>query len=108
MGGGNLGRDSAGIAVRSDGFADLLQQRIEHQPGIADKSDLGLDILVEMRGIQGRMDDGLAFGHADAEGRLRERAANAENQIGLTEEFGHSAGHCEPAGPQRKRMRLGE
>ena len=54
------------------------------------------------------MDDGLALGHGDAEGGFGERAADAEDDVGVTQKFRHRARHGEAAGAERQRMRLGE
>jgi hypothetical protein len=87
---------------------DLFQQRIEHQAGIADQADPGLDILVEMVGIERRMNDGLALRHPNAERGFGERAADAEDHIGLAEEFWHRARHRDAPRSERQRMRLRE
>ena len=54
------------------------------------------------------MDDGLAARHLDAEIGLGEGAADAEDHVGLGEEFRHRARHGETARAERQRMRLGE
>ena len=99
MGSGDLLGHRARIAIRCDGLADLFQQRIEHQRRIADQPDPGFDILVEMVGIERRMDDGLALRHRDAEGGFGEGTADAEDHVGLGEEFRHRARHATPPEP---------
>ena len=97
VGGGDLGGNPTCVAVGGDGLADLFQQRIEHQAGIANQSDPGLDVLVEVCGVERRMDDGLALGHGDAEIGLGEGTADAEDHIGLAQEFRHRARYGETA-----------
>ena len=54
------------------------------------------------------MDDGLALRHGDAERGFGEGAADAEDHVGLGEEFRHRARHREAARAERQRMRLRE
>ncbi len=54
------------------------------------------------------MDDGLALRHRDAERGFGKRAADAEDHIGLGQEFWHRARHGEPAGAERQGMRFGK
>ena len=81
---------------------------LARKAGVANEADLRLDILVEMIGIERRMDDGLSTRHLDAEIGLGERAADAEDHIRLGEEFRHRARHREPARAERERVRLGK
>src|SRR5579859_6369022 len=106
--GRDLGRDRAWIAIRCDGLADLFLQRVEHEAGVADETYPALDILVEVVGIERRMDDGFAGWHLDAEIGLGEGAADAEDHVGLGGKFRHRARHGQSAGAERQRMRLGE
>ena len=99
MRGRDLGGDRASASRSALTVLRSLEQRVEHQAGVADQADFGLDVLVEMVGIERRVDDGLALGHGDAEGGLGERAADAEDHVGLAEEFRHRARHATPPEP---------
>lgn len=88
------------VAIRRYGLADLFQERVEHQAGIADQADPGLDILVEMVGIEGRMMMHLGFRHGNAERGLGERAADAEDCRRLRRaNFGTARGTARPLEP---------
>jgi len=54
------------------------------------------------------VDDGLARWHRDAEVRLRERAADAEDDVRLFQEMMHRRRDREAPGAQRQRMRFGK
>ena len=49
--------------------ADLGDERIEHQAGIADEGEIDAILLVDVARVVGRMDDGLAGRHARARKR---------------------------------------
>jgi len=79
-----------------------------YQRGIADQADLAGDVLVEVIGVERSVDDLLPRRHLHAEIRLRERTADAEDQVGIVEEMPHRLGDRQAARPQRQRMILGE
>ena len=65
------------------------------RPASPTRPILRVDILVEMVGIERGVDDGLALRHRDAEVGFGEGAADAEDDVGLGEEFRHRARHRE-------------
>ena len=100
VGGRDLGCDRRRVAIRRDGLADLFQQRVEDQPGVTDQADLGLDILVEMVGVERRMDDGLALRHGDAERRLGEASSRCRrSRRRRPGNFGTARGTARPPDP---------
>ncbi len=82
--------------------------RCEHELGIADDAERHRHVLVDVGGIERRLDDLGARRHLDAEVGLGERAADAEDQVRLVEERAHRLRDGEAAGAERQRMRLGE
>jgi hypothetical protein len=71
---------------------ELVQQRLEDQPGIADQRLLADHVLVEVHRIEGGVDDRLTRRHVDAEVGLGEAATDAEDQIGVVEKMVHRGG----------------
>ena len=66
------------------------------------------DVLVEMVGIERRVNDLLALRHRDGEIAFGEAAADAEDHICLVEEVPHGLGHRQSTGAERERMILRE
>src|SRR5215472_3517653 len=65
--------------------ADLGDDLIEHQRGIADHGMVDAVLLVDIRGVIGRMDNRLAGRHARAERGAREARADRQHEV----RFGH-------------------
>ena len=105
----DLGHDRCSITLLSaNQLAALVDHGAERQLGIADQTVLGAHILVEMVGVQRRVDHRLALGHRDAEVRLGERAADAEQHVAIVEEVAHLLRIGATARAQRQRMGLVE
>ena len=86
----------------------LLEQGLQHDLGVARHAQRHGDVLVDVGGIERRLDDLDARRHLDAEVGLRERAADAEDQVRLVEEGAHRLRDGEAARAERQRMRLGK
>lgn len=81
-----------------------LNKDIQAEIGIAGDADLGLDVLVEVLGIQRGVNVAPLRWHARGEGTDRQTAADAEDQVGVVQEVvDHAAGGV-TAGAQCQRM----
>src|SRR5205814_401067 len=82
----------SGLAVLRAFAVELLHlcdQALQHELGVARDSQRHGDVLVDVGGIERRLDDLDAGRHLDAEVGLRERAADPEDQVRLVEEGAH-------------------
>ena len=86
--------------------ADLLDQRVDDEAGVADEAECYGVILVDVAGVVGRVDDGLAGRYARPERRPGQARADGENEVGARHEF---RVHFRPragGGAERQRMAL--
>src|SRR5882672_8945648 len=65
---------------------DLFENRVERQPGVADRRKIDRNVLVDGIGVERRMGDLLAFGHSGGEARPGKAAADAEDEVGVLQE----------------------
>ncbi len=100
--------EPAAIAVQS--VVDGVDQRLEREAGVADQRVLGVDVLVDIGGIERRVDDRLVLGLGEGEpvGGVGEATADPEDDVGLAHEVGELAGLALARGAQRERVVLGE
>ena len=104
----DLLRGGRRIARRFLRARDFLDQRRERELRVAQHRERARHVLVHIGRIDGVVDDCLADRHRDAEVRLRERAADAENEVRLFEEVVHRRRDREATRAERERMRFGK
>ena len=107
VGVGDLAGNGLGVlrALAVD-LLHLRDQALQHELGVARHAQRHGDVLVDVGGIERRLDDLDAGRHLDAEVGLRERAADPEDQVRLVEEGAHRLRDGEAARAQRQGMVL--
>jgi len=93
-----FGGDRARVAIRGDALADLFQQRIEHQPGVADRPIFASTSLLRWLGSIVEWMMVLPFGIAMPNEVSVNEQPIPKITSGLGEELWHRARHGEAAG----------
>ena len=106
---GDLRGDRVGAASGTGNqLAHLGDDRLEHQRGVANDALGDFDLVVEVFGVERRVDVVRTLGHLQAEAGLGEGATDAEDDVGVSQELVHRLGEGAAAGAERERVRLGE
>ena len=105
----DFGGDGVGASARAgDQLLDLGDDRLQHQRGIAHDALGDFDRVVEVLRVERGVDVVGLLGHRQAEAGLGERAADAEDDVGVLQELVDGLGEGAAAGAERERVRFGE
>ena len=88
--------------------AVLRAHLLQHQPGIADRSQCHRVVLADILAAVGHLGERGAGGHRRGEGVDRETGANSDDQVGFGEKARHRQGARQAAGTERERVVLRE